>query len=57
MADLFGYVKKVCRQLVKDHQSQLQRRERMLGAMLVCAAGESRYRAPENGQRPFSAAY
>ena len=44
-------------QLVKEPQSQLRRRERMLGATLVCAVGSSRYRAHENGQRPFSVVF
>ena len=29
----------------------------MLGATLVCAVGSSRYRAHENGQRPFSVVF
>ena len=29
----------------------------MLGATLVCAVGSSRYRARENGQRPFSVVF
>ena len=29
----------------------------MLGAMSVCAVDEFRYRAPENGQRPFSVVF
>ena len=29
----------------------------MLGATLVCSVGSSRYRARENGQRPFSVVF